>query len=285
MEQNIIDLKLAYSDPEFARIHSEMLINENISLDDLPRVVVCGLLKAGKSSLLNALTNNLEDEYFKTKASRATTTVEELICDGVIYVDTPGLDANSDDDKEAWRGFVNGDQFIFVHNLRIAALDSKEADFLKELHRRRPDISQNMLVALTNVESVEDDIEERKLALQSNLVATLGFCPTLMLTSYTRQLKGVSENKQALIALSGISQLQQKLSSMRSINNLKTTRSSRNAFMRQQLCDLLCLAIKKRQDEKNALQDFRNKAFSCLHKDLCVFINNLRERLSHYKTI
>ncbi|MBK1642118.1 hypothetical protein CKO12_09560 [Chromatium okenii] len=57
------------------------------------KVIACGMLNAGKSSLLNALTDQLENEVFATGPVRTTTKKAELSHHQFIFTDTPGLDA------------------------------------------------------------------------------------------------------------------------------------------------------------------------------------------------
>jgi tRNA U34 5-carboxymethylaminomethyl modifying GTPase MnmE/TrmE len=270
---------LCTDSPEFARLYRESQESATQPHCKEPRVMVCGLLKAGKSSLLNALTGHLAQEYFATGASRATTCVAELNLNGVIYVDTPGLDANADDDVEAWRGLASADQLVFVHSLRIASLDTQEVNFLVELLRREPDLQQRLVVALTHAESAEDAKESRLAVLRDCLETTLGFCPTLITTSFTRHRRGMLENKPALLALSGVGQLHQRLAEMRAAD-LQGLRLARDALRRHQLAGLLDKAISKRMQLLKSLQADRTKGFSRLQDDLSAFVNHLRARLN-----
>jgi 50S ribosomal subunit-associated GTPase HflX len=58
-----------------------------------PVIAACGLMNAGKSYLLNMLTQHIEQEYFKTADQRETTSNKKLETEQYIYLDTPGLDA------------------------------------------------------------------------------------------------------------------------------------------------------------------------------------------------
>ena len=279
-EKNLLECLYAES-VEFARLHRETLTLDTQSADDKPRVIVCGLLKAGKSSLLNALSGHIEPGHFATKASRATTKVAELTSDGVTYVDTPGLDATVEDDEEAWRGLASADQLVFVHSLRIAALDVKEVEFLQQLLQRRPDCRQHMVVAFSHAESADDDREERLTHLRASLTAVLGFCPALIPTSCSRHRRGVLESKPALLALSGIAALQHSLSLVRASGDWLAARAARDRRKRRQLGQLLNLAIVKRQVLLQGLQDIRTQQFSHLHDDFAHIAGHLRERLEH----
>lgn len=278
IEKNLLECLYAES-VEFARLHRETLEHGAQAVDNKPRVIVCGLLKAGKSSLLNALSGQIEPEHFATKASRATTKVAELTSDGVTYVDTPGLDATVEDDEEAWRGLASADQLVFVHSLRIATLDVKEVEFLQQLLQRRPDCQQHMVVALSHAESADDDREERLTHLRASLTSLLGFCPALIPTSCSRHRRGVLENKPALLALSGIAALQYSLSLVRASGDWRAARVARDRRKRRQLSQLLNLAIVQRQILLQGLQDIRAQQFSHLRDDFGNIVRHLRERL------
>src|SRR5262245_47809196 len=62
-------------------------------------VVNAGLLKAGKSSLFNALID--VPEHFATSAGRCTTKPQELDRGTHVLVDTPGIDATGYDTRDA----------------------------------------------------------------------------------------------------------------------------------------------------------------------------------------
>lgn len=285
-EKNLLE-RLCADSPEFARLYREAKESSAQVSNTAPRVMVCGLLKAGKSSLLNALTGNLEQEYFETKASRATTVVAELMAQGVMYVDTPGLDATAADDEEAWRGLVSADQLIFVHNLRIAALDIKEAAFLKELLRRRPAVKRHMVVALSHVESAEDDKEARLADLRSSFGAVLGFCPTLISTSYIRHRKGTLENKPALVAHGGMAELQDSLKLLHEsgAGDWLAARTVRDRERHVQMGQLMNEIITRKQDRLTVLQEKRTQQFFRLREDFSSVVKNMRERFQHYETI
>ena len=80
-----------------------------------PVVAVWGLMNAGKSYLLNMLTDHFGEEYFKTNDFRETAEIKKYESNQIIYLDTPGLDANEADNLEAIRGVARADVVLFVH--------------------------------------------------------------------------------------------------------------------------------------------------------------------------
>lgn len=277
--------RLCNESAEFSRLYEETKANAMRPAADTPRVLACGLLKAGKSALLNALTGNLTQEYFATKASRATTKIAELTVNCVTYVDTPGVDACAADDQEAWTGIQTADVFLFVHNSRIGALDVAEATFLQELQRRRRNLNQHFLVALTHLETTDTDIETRATDLGQSMQKVLGFSPTIVPTSFTRYHKGMLENKPTMVATSGMSQLQEQLRKTLSQTDWCTTRTTQKTHQQNQMQTLLTQAIAQRQKEVTDLQQAQAKLFKHLHQDLNGFVASLRQRLALYEQI
>lgn len=137
-------------------------------------VVVFGLLKAGKSSLLNALTNQVD--YFKEGVTRQTVSNQQYLDNSgsqtVLYIDTPGLDANEQDDVEATKGLELSNIVLFVHNCNgeFDAREMKCLSQLKELYAEGFDqhvilvLSQfDKKLAADNGQAQVDHIKERLL--------------------------------------------------------------------------------------------------------------------------
>lgn len=178
------------------------------------RIAVCGLMNAGKSALLNALTDSIEQDYFPVGASRATLSIKTLQQGTVTWIDTPGIDACDEDDVEAWQGILDADWILFVHNLRVAALDTSEIAFLEGLKARIPDLQKRLVVVFSHADSAQDELDLRISAVNS-LLNTLFPAPLpFVVTSSTRYLKGCQEHKPLLIERSGISQLHQQINAL-----------------------------------------------------------------------
>lgn len=188
---------------------SEILKN---GMGDMPRVVVCGLLKSGKSSLLNALTTELRPEYFATGATRVTDQVKTLEKNSLLWIDTPGIDASQQDDTTAWEGIVMADIPLFVHSLAVATLDRQEKEFLEELVRRDPTAPERMLVSMTNCDTIAPEQEKRVTeSLQQEILTILGTTVPFVYTSFPRFKKGTLENKEVLVKKSGMAQLHREI--------------------------------------------------------------------------
>lgn len=277
--------RLCAESTEFARLHQEL--QETRSAHSCSTIAVCGLMNAGKSSLLNAMTGHMKEEFFATKSTRSTIEVKELTLNGITYVDTPGIDACDTDDAQAWRGVANADWIVFAHNLRTGTLETCEVDFLKELQRRRPDIEQHLVVALTNAESAEDQKEDRVTAIRDILNTVFVQPPALVATSYTRHRKGTLENKPGLIERSGIAQLHQQLKQLIESceGGWQAVRAAREEARYAQFEALVDQAIRTREDQLKEITRQQRRTFTHWYTDLNDLSANLRDRLTHYQSL
>lgn len=277
--------RLCAESTEFARLHQEL--QETRRSQACTTIAVCGLMNAGKSSLLNAMTGHLKDEFFATKSTRSTIEVKELTLNGVTYVDTPGIDACDDDDAQAWCGVANADWIVFAHNLRTGTLETCEVDFLEELQRRRPDIERRLVIALTNAESAEDQKEDRVTAIRDILKTVFAHPPALVATSYTRHRKGTLENKPALIERSGIAQLRQQLKHLIESceGGWQAVRTAREEARHAQFEALVDQAIRTREDQLKEITQQQRQTFTRWYVDLKDLSDNLRDRLTHYQSL
>ena len=99
------------------RKSSQDFLNQKVN-DSKPIIVTWGLMNAGKSYLLNMLTQHIDKEFFKTNDFRETAIISSYETDQYVYLDTPGLDANAQDNLEALKGVKKADIVLFVHQLQ-----------------------------------------------------------------------------------------------------------------------------------------------------------------------
>ena len=85
-------------------------------------VINAGRMNHGKSSLLNSI---MDSDVFKVNDVRETVVNRrELYRDSIFLTDTPGLEADAEDDSEAFNVYSNANFILFVHTLRIGELHS-----------------------------------------------------------------------------------------------------------------------------------------------------------------
>ena len=139
-----------------------------------PRIAVLGKYNHGKSSLLNALVGT---DHFSVADKRETVRVHEYEHDGVVWIDTPGLDVDPKDrdDRRAKEAAVEtGDFMCLVHRADEGELDKYEINVFSALAKQDRNYRQKMVLVLTQTDQAGraelDKVEERcRQQLQENL--------------------------------------------------------------------------------------------------------------------
>ena len=123
--------------------------------DEPPRIAVLGKYNHGKSSLLNVLADT---DHFKVSDKRETVSISEYAHDGVIWVDTPGLDVDPTeiDDREANKVAFHIADFLFlVHHVIDGELDKYEVAAFTKLAKQDTNYRQKMTLVLTKIDQRE----------------------------------------------------------------------------------------------------------------------------------
>ncbi|MGI3476971.1 GTPase [Providencia stuartii] len=190
------------------------LLSENIS-DGKPTVAVWGLLNAGKSYLLNMLSDHINDEYFRTGDIRVTSKIKTLETSNFIFMDTPGIDANNHDDKIAIKSAESADAILFVHQA-IGELDKAEIKHLRKIKQSFGRYAEKNIIIIISKADKEspDKIDVIKKRILKQCSQNLGFIPTCFSISGTRFKTGVLKNKEGLIRNSGIPALTEHLNTL-----------------------------------------------------------------------
>jgi len=251
------------------------------------QVAICGLMNAGKSSLLNMLTGQPEHEYFPTGASRTTDEVKSFTNSNIDWIDTPGIDACIQDDLTAWRSILRADTIIFTHTLRTGILEKIEIDFLNKLLQHLPDLEQRLLVVLTHADSVEEHKDESVNSITQLLEREFPSQPPLFVTSSSRFKKGSLTKKENMIRLSGINQLLTAVQSRASAGEatLLEKRARDKAQLHQKLEAAINVAIEYRENIINVLKDEQKKNEMAYRADARCLLNSLRQRIIAGKNI
>lgn len=190
------------------------------------KIAVAGRMNHGKSSLLNSL---IGDNIFKVQDIRETTANSRYeLFEDVLLVDTPGLDANINDDAIANVAYESSNIILFVHNYNVGDFHKGELEALKRIadFHNSEAFSDRFILVLTGKDAVTDqnDRELIKLKLLKDIKQFCGLqnFPTFEVSN-TTFMKGKSENKEKLITYSGIPTLLEYITSK--IENLKPLRT------------------------------------------------------------
>ena len=175
----------------------------------LPHIVCTGIYNAGKSTLLNALFNA---EKFPTGNIPTTKKVSQAEFNGAVYVDTPGLNADEQDDRETAQAYESADLYLFVSNAENGGIGEQESRWLKALKGRYADenaLKHRLVYVLSQGDRLEPETLQRVLEQsRTDLQKVLGFCPegAFCVDSHTYS-DGKEQNEPILVEDSGIPQL------------------------------------------------------------------------------
>ena len=227
------------------RKYSQDFLNQSLR-SEKPVIVTWGLMNAGKSSLLNMLTQHIEQEFFKTNDFRETTEVSAYEGDQYIYLDTPGLDANTADNLEALKGIKKADVVLFVHQLQ-GELEANEVEFLKDVRTSFGQYAEkNIILILSKVDKEDrskvDQIQKRVL---EQCEQYLGFQPQCFQISNKLYQQGIQKHKDGLVRHSHIEDLKQCINSI--VSNTRVVRQER-------LNQEKALLLKKLTEQKTKIE-------------------------------
>ena len=180
-------------------------------------IVNAGNMNHGKSSLFNSL---LDKIHFAEEDIRTTVVADKVLWqDNVYLVDTPGLDAEDTDDKEAYKAYPRANVIIFVHTLGTGELHANELaaiNKIKTLFASEEFFWQHFCLVLTAVEEVEDEeslaeIKDKIMSDMKNICGGENFKTFLVSNPCYRQ--GRDEDDEFLLDIGGIAELRDYLRS------------------------------------------------------------------------
>jgi GTPase Era involved in 16S rRNA processing len=241
-------------------------------------------MNAGKSSLLNMLTQHIEEEFFKTNDVRETAEIKKFESEKYVYLDTPGLDADEADDAQAQFGASQADIVLFVHQPQ-GELEAKEVKFLKELkHSFGSYAESNIILVLSKIEKEEqakiDLIEDR---IKTQCVQEMDFSPKVFQVSNKRYQTGVIKQQDGLIAHSRINTLVEHLDSVAS--NAGAVRAQRGLTEAEALLQTIETWDQLLRSRRKDLADDIRNAFSIFNEQINTLNGFLEKSASQYRNI
>lgn len=210
----------------------------------LPTIAVYGVYSSGKSSLLNSLTEHIDAEYFATAVTPETRAIKTFEFKQVRYMDTPGLDVNTDDTHTAQAGAYQADLLIFTHNLKAGVVQKTDLEAFKKLAKEHQN-DDAIIIALTHLEETDQDSE----LIGSVTQQFHSIVPKAKVFSVSNPsfIKGKREHKNGLVKYSGIVPLQQHIQSFapQLSASLQKTRESKQQVLLTHLFEQLDFAHAK----------------------------------------
>lgn len=180
-----------------------MLVSELVLQPTVIKVAVCGIVNAGKSTLLNALQDQV---VFETGVVR-TTKKEKAIqfSEDIELIDLPGLDANEEDNAYTLHYFKKtADVFLLVHNGQEGELNAIEMKLFNQVLKER----DRVLVVHTHMSNVD---KEEKNNIEQIITQQLNRSVLHFYVDSLVYQKGVKENKKLLQEAGGVDLLKQAL--------------------------------------------------------------------------
>lgn len=210
MNENIAK-KIAFIEKVSQSLQPNMArLNELMSSDERLRVAVFGKYNHGKSTLLNAL---IGQDVFKAADKRETLEVSEFESDGIIWIDTPGLDADvhgEDDRKAKEAAFSKADLLCLVHNVKAGELDHSEMGVYSTLMKQCRNYKAKIIVVLTQIDQLDPESLKQVQAVISQQLPDV----TMLSVSSVRYSKGVSEGKSKLVEHSNFDALKEYIQAL-----------------------------------------------------------------------
>lgn len=168
------------------------------------KVVVCGVVNAGKSSLLNVLQNQVKFEIGPVRTTDEAKTTS--FSHDIELIDLPGLDANEEDDVYTLRFLKDtADVILFVHNGQEGELNALEIEWFN----RFLTITDRVWLIHTHVSNVN---EEENQNIKDDINQQLRQSVRQFFIDSPVYEKGIKENKKLLQAAGGVDDLKQALS-------------------------------------------------------------------------
>lgn len=250
-------------------------LNQIISDSDKFYLVNAGRMNHGKSSLLNSLTGQVED-VFEVQDKRTTVKNKTYqYNENINFIDTPGLNANDNDDQEAIKAYKKANLILFVHNLSVGDIRKEEVRDIKTIiscFNSVDNLANKFILVLTGKDAIQskDDLNNIKSKVLLDIKNETGLSAFKVFTvSNTTYKNGLKNNKSKLIEHSGIKLLHEYIDSFI---------MSSNSEIQDRICERIDLETEKVKDKLQLLKEERAEKFKKEEKAINEFrirINNI----------
>ena len=261
------------------------------SLNDTKVRVTCvGQYNNGKSSLLNALIRDKNNETFKVSDNRQTISNKTLEYNNMIFVDTPGLNVQNNDDMEAMEAIKSSDINLFIHNINNGELNEVENVFLKNILKywdnNIEDFIFSTIFVLTKTDELQNEQDKQKTIkkISQQINDILGLEASIIAISSSDFLEGIKHNENELIEESNILDLEKKLEYLTVSLKDKITKIKQQRLMSHyvNLIKQLNYLLKEKNDSLNAIRNEKIERIKKLTEDVSMIeitLKNKYERL------
>lgn len=259
-------------------------LKQAIEEDDL--VVTCmGLYNHGKSSLLNALVKDFEGATFKTADVRETSTNKQVEYKGLTFVDTPGLNAQKNDDKRVMDAVKSSDINIFVHNVNTGEFVASEVDFFHRVKKHWDDpetfIGRTIFV-LSRIDEAnhDEDVKNTALKMKQQLKSIFGVDGYIVPISSKDYVDGMLEKEDELVEMSNIAMLEDRLAQLQRelVEQVRKTKKDRLSRHYDSVIQKLNGQLQKDKLELSQLQGEQAKIDASFKEDIAKIESTLVQK-------
>lgn len=257
------------------------------SLNDTKIRVTCiGQYNNGKSSLLNALIRDKNNETFKVSDNRETISNKTLEYNNMIFVDTPGLNVQNNDDMEAMEAIKSSDINLFIHNINNGELNEVENIFLNNVLKywdnNIEDFIFSTIFVLTKTDELQNEQDKqktiKKISQQINDIFRLD--ASIVAISSSDFLEGIRHNENELVEESNILNLENKLEYLSVSLKDKITKIKQQRLMSyyDNLIKQLNYLSKEKNDSLNVIRNKKIKRMKNLTEDVSRIETTLKNK-------
>ena len=255
---------------------SDIFALQNVS--DTIKITCLGLLNHGQSSLLNALVDDSKNETFKVSDGRETRKNKEVNFSDFSYVDTPGLNADNEDNSMALEAIKVSDINLFCHNPNTGGLNQAEKYFLEYISTNWENPAKflnSTIFVFTNMDKIDaQNLELVKAEITNQIERIFSSNDFKIISVSSKYYKdGLAENVEVLEVLkekSNIKNLKKEIHSYKDSlqNEIFQNRKERLGAKVEKIKEAISGIIASKQKQHQEKTELLNKLNSDFNSDL-----------------